>query len=60
MAPAPSSGLVLEAGQAGQAESFAPLAHDLARGVQACGDDLVGDPLAGHQDHSGADDLAIR
>ena len=56
----PPSGLILEAGQAGQAESFAPLAHDLARGVQACRDDLVGDPLAGHQDYSSADHVAIR
>jgi hypothetical protein len=56
----PASGLTLEAGQTGESESFAPLAHDLRRRVEARGDEVIGEPFGRHEDDPGADDFTIR
>jgi len=56
----PASWLFLEAGQPLVEEAFAPLADDLAWGIQASRDDIVGQPRGGEQDQLGADDVSIR
>ena|SRR3990172_6639786 len=57
---APASWLLLEAEQALVEEALAPLTDDLARGIQASRNDIVGQPLGGEQDQLGADDITIR
>ena len=52
--------LLLQAGQSHQGKSFAPLAHDLARRVQACGDHIVGHVLRGQEHDFSSNDIAIR
>ena len=52
LTPAPR--FALEAGQTGQAESFAPLADDLARSAEAGGDDIIGKTLSSQEDDLGA------
>jgi hypothetical protein len=52
--------LTLKAGQTGESESLAPFAHDLPRGVEASGDEIVGEAICRHEDDSGADDITIR
>jgi hypothetical protein len=42
---ASSLGLIGKSGQALLVEAFAPLGHHLSRGVQACGDLVVAQPL---------------
>jgi hypothetical protein len=56
----PAPGLLLEAGEAELTESFAPLAHDLPRGIQTCGDHVVGQALGGQQHDLGSEHVAIR
>lgn len=58
MAPASRQGL--QAGEAGQSKSFAPLAHDLTRRVEASGDAVIGETLGRQKDDPGADNVAIR
>ena len=52
--------LFLEAWETGQSKSLAPLAHDLARRVQACGKDVVGQTLGSQEHDFRSDDVAIR
>ena len=56
---APAARFILEDGQAGQAESLAPLADNLARSVESRGDHIVGEALGGKKDDLGADDFTI-
>jgi len=57
---APASRLFVQAGETLAEEPLAPFADDLARRIQAGGNDVVGQPLGGEQDELGADDVAIR
>jgi hypothetical protein len=57
---APAAGLPLKAGQTGERESFAPFANDLARRVEASGDEVIGETIGRHEDDPGTDDIAIR
>jgi hypothetical protein len=56
----PASWFFLEAGQSLVEEAFAPLTDDLARGIQASRDHIVGEPLGCKEDQLGADDISIR
>jgi hypothetical protein len=56
----PASGLALEAGKAGQSESFAPFANDLTRRVETSGNHIVREALGRHENNPGADNVAIR
>ena len=57
---APASRLFLEAGQSLGTEPLAPLADDLARGIQARCDDVIGETLGGERDDLRPDDRPIR
>jgi hypothetical protein len=52
--------LFLETGQPRQGETLAPLADDLARGIQTRGDDFIGEAVCGEEDDFGADHISIR
>src|SRR5437879_5660537 len=56
----PASRLRLKTGKARQGESLAPLADNLAWGVQASGDDIVGEAFRSEQHDLRADHIAIR
>jgi hypothetical protein len=57
---AAASELTLEAGQAGQSESFPPLADDLTRRIEAGGDPIIGKAIGCHENDPGTDDVTIR
>jgi hypothetical protein len=57
---APAARFILEAGQAGQAESLTPLADDLARRIESRGDHIIGETLGREEDDLGANDITIR
>jgi len=50
----------LQAAKALLEEALAPLAHDLAGGIEALGDLVVAQPLGGIQHDLGADHISIR
>jgi hypothetical protein len=52
--------LFFEARKALLEETFAPPADDLAPGVQAFGDLVIGEAVRGMENHFGPDDLKIR
>jgi hypothetical protein len=52
--------LPLEARQAGQSESLAPLADDLTRRIEAGSDEVIGKAISRHENDSGADNVTIR
>jgi len=54
------SGTFLQPGQAFLEKTFAPLANDLATGVQAFSDLVIGQTLGCMEDHFGANHLKIR
>jgi hypothetical protein len=57
---APASRLLVEARKALIKETVAPLAGDLPWGIQACGDNVIGQSLRGQEDQLGPDDVSIR
>ncbi len=57
---ASAPGFVLQTEKSGQGKALAPLADDLARGIEARGDEIVGETLGGQEDDLGPDDLTIR
>jgi hypothetical protein len=56
----PASRLFLKAGHSLFKEPVAPLADNLARRIEAGGDDIVAEPLGGEQDDLRADNISIR
>ena len=56
----PAAGLGLKTWQAGQGESFTPLAYDLPGRIQPGCDDIIGQTFIGEQDDFGADNVTIR
>jgi hypothetical protein len=52
--------LFFQAGEALFEEVFAPLADDLSRGVQACGNGVIVEALGSVEDDLGPDDVSIR
>jgi hypothetical protein len=52
--------LFIEARETRLEETLAPFGDDLARRIEACGDDVVGQPLGRIQDNLGADNVTIR
>jgi hypothetical protein len=57
---APASRLFVEAGEPFAEKPLAPFADDLARRIQAGGNDVVRQPFRSQQDEFGADDVAVR
>jgi hypothetical protein len=57
---APAAGLFLQPREAFGAKPFAPLADDLARGVQAGRDDVIGQPCGGEEHDLRPNHIAIR
>jgi hypothetical protein len=57
---APASRLLVEAGETFEEKALAPLADDLARRIQASGNDVVRHSFGRQQDELGAKDIAIR
>ena len=57
---APASRLFVETGKTFAEEPLAPFADDLARGIQAGGNDVVRQSLGGQQDQLGTYDVTIR
>ena len=56
----PATRLLVKARQPGECESLAPLAHDLARRISACGDDIVGQPLCCQEYNFSSPHITIR
>jgi hypothetical protein len=56
----PAAGLFLQTGQPRQGETLAPLADDLARGIETRGDDLMGEAGGGEEHDLGANYIALR
>lgn len=56
----PAAWSLLEAGEALLEEPLPPFGHDLPAGVEAGGDLVVVEPVGGHQDDLGSDDVSIR
>jgi hypothetical protein len=56
----PTSGLTLEAREAGQSESLPPLADDLTRRIEAGGDQIIGKAIGCHENNPGTDNVTIR
>jgi hypothetical protein len=56
----PAARLRLQARHACERKSLAPLAHDLARCIQAGGDDVIGQSLIREKDDLGANHITIR
>src|SRR5215831_4986530 len=56
----PAAGPRLQAGHACQRKSFPPLADDLAWGIQAGSDDVIGQSFIGEKDDLGANHVTIR
>jgi len=57
---APASRLFLKAGQSLFEEPVAPFADDLARGIEARGDEIIAEALGRQQDDLRPDDVSIR
>jgi hypothetical protein len=57
---APASRLFLKAGHSVFKKAVAPFADDLARRIEAGGDEIVAEPLGGQQDDLRTDDVSIR
>ena len=57
---APAAGLLLQPRQAFGAEALAPLADDLARGIETGRDDVIGQPRGGEQHDLRANHVSIR
>jgi len=57
---APDSRFFLETREAFLEEAFAPLADDLSRGIEPCGDGIVLEALGGIKHDFGSDDIPIR
>src|SRR5213594_4337050 len=55
-----TTGKLIETGQAGLEEALAPLADNLARGVQALRDTIIAQALGGIQHDPGAQNVTIR
>jgi hypothetical protein len=55
-----ASGLLFQSGQALFEETLAPLADNLAGGIETARDVVVGEPLGGVEDDSGTDNISIR
>jgi hypothetical protein len=56
----PASGLLFEARQPELKETLSPLADDLAREVQARGNDVIGETLSSVENNLSADNITIR
>src|SRR5512134_859327 len=56
----PASRLLVEAGETVAEKALAPFADDLARRIQASGNDVVREPVGREQDELGANDVPIR
>src|SRR5688572_2640671 len=56
----PASRLFLKARQSVFEDTVAPFADDLARHIEAGGDEIVAEPVGGQQDDLRADDVSIR
>jgi hypothetical protein len=54
---APASRLLVEAGETFAEKPLAPLADDLARRIQASGNEVVRQPVGRQQDEFGANDV---
>src|SRR2546425_6119336 len=55
-----TTGKLIEAGQAGLEEALAPLADNLARGVQAICDPVIAQAIGGIQHDPGPENVTIR
>jgi len=56
----PAAGLLLQTRQPCQRETLAPLADDLARGIQTRGDDIIGEACGGKEDDLGTNYITVR
>jgi hypothetical protein len=57
---APAARLLLQALEPEEAEPFAPFTDNLARGIEAGCDAIIGESLSGQQHDLGSNDISIR